>query len=323
MRRKTSLASGVDVAKKKAAYDAACKRLLSEKIILAWILKSCTTEFRDLDVNTIAKQCIEGKPYVSKVPVGPDETAPAIQGMNTAHTSPTEGNVYFDIYFRAVVPKTGEVIQLIINVEIQGDFHPGYPLPKRGIFYCGRMISSQAGFVFESSEYGKLRKVYSIWICPNPPKRRENSITRYHMAEECVVGSDHEPKENYDLISLVMIHLGAPEGQESDSLLKLPGTLLSSDTSPAAKKQVLEEEFHIPMTKAMDREVSALCNLSDYIEYRGIQKGEQKGMEKGTFIALNNLMKNTGWPFEKAISTLDVPQEQWKIYADMLISTAQ
>jgi len=34
--------------------------------------------------------------------------------------------------------------------------------------------------------YEKIEKVYSIWICMNPPKNRENTITRYRLVEERV-----------------------------------------------------------------------------------------------------------------------------------------
>ena len=36
----------------------------------------------------------------------------------------------------------------------------------------------------ENSHYENIKKVYSIWICMNPPKNRENSITRYYIAEK-------------------------------------------------------------------------------------------------------------------------------------------
>ena len=315
MEQKTSIASGIEVTQDKSDYDAACKRLLSEKIILAWILKTCVTEFRDFDVKEIAEKYIEGEPFVSTVPVAPDETAPVIEGLNTALTSPTEGSVFFDIYFKAIVPGTKEVVQLIINVEAQGKFNPGYPLPKRGIFYCGRMISSQAGFVFTNSEYDKLRKVYSIWICTKPPKGRENTITRYRMCEENIIGKDHEPIENYDLISLVMIHLGNKEEKGNEGLLRLLSILLSSETTVDEKKQVLEDEFQIPMTQSMDKEVSLLCNLSQDIEDRGIQKG----YEEGVLTSLKLLIKNTGWSPEKAMTTLEIPQSQRDTYSKLVV----
>ena len=322
MEKKTSLVSGIEVTQENAAYDAACKRLLSEKIILAWILKNCVEEFQDLDVETIAEQCIEGEPRVSEVPVPPDETGAILRGMNTALTSPTEGDAYFDIYFNAIVPGTREVVQLIINVEVQADFYPGYPLLKRGIYYCGRMISAQGGTVIRNSEYGRLRKVYSIWICTNPPKKRENTINRYRMCEENMAGAFHEPERNYDLLSLVMICLGSEGAGNYDGILKLLGTLLASDATADEKKRVLEDEFQIPMTQEIDREVSQVGNLWKGVEERGVQKGLQQGIqqgyENGQMVFLRSLMRNTGWPFEKAMSTLDIPKEQWKSYSEQL-----
>ena len=68
-----------------------------------------------------------------------------------------------------------DVIRLIINVEAQTAFNPGYPLTKRAIYYCSRMISAQHGPIFTKSEYGKIRKVYSIWICTQPSDGFENT----------------------------------------------------------------------------------------------------------------------------------------------------
>ena len=102
----------------KARYDAACKRLLSNKSILAWILKYCTEEFARLDVNTIAEQYIEGTPQLGEVPVFPDScAAPQISGMSAEEYSLQEGKVSFDIRFHALAPANGELIKLIVNVE--------------------------------------------------------------------------------------------------------------------------------------------------------------------------------------------------------------
>lgn len=48
-------------------YDAACKRVLSEKAILARIVKSCLEEYRDCDPNETAQRYIEGQPQVSSL----------------------------------------------------------------------------------------------------------------------------------------------------------------------------------------------------------------------------------------------------------------
>ena len=109
-----------------------------------------------------------------------------------------EGTVTYDIRFCAEAPGTENRIQLIINIEAQNDFYPGYPIIKRGIYYCSRMISSQYGTEFTSSHYENIKKVYSIWICMNPPQYRENTITEYYIAEKNLVGNVKEKIENYD-----------------------------------------------------------------------------------------------------------------------------
>ena len=49
-----------DLKQKKIKYDTVCKRVLSQKPILAKILKSCVSEYKDYDMKFIEEQCIEG-----------------------------------------------------------------------------------------------------------------------------------------------------------------------------------------------------------------------------------------------------------------------
>ena len=279
MNSDTTIVKNIRVADEKASYDAACKRLLSEKIILAWIMKNCLEEYRDCDVEEIAEKYIEGTPQVGEVAVAPDESnrVSMIQGAGNEDTSLTEGTVTYDIRFLATAPVSGELIRLIINLEAQNDFYPGYPLIKRGIYYCSRMISAQYGTEFTNSHYENIKKVYSIWICMNPPKSRENSITRYYITEENLVGSVKEQKADYDLVAVVMICLGK-EADSGTDLLKLLNVLLSTETGSQDKCQILEEDFHIRMTQTLESEVSLMCNLSKGVEEKGIEKGRQEGI---------------------------------------------
>ncbi len=278
MNTDTTIAKNIRVADEKASYDAACKRLLSEKIILAWIMKNCLEEYRDCNVDEIAEKYIEGTPQVGEAAVAPDESnrISMIQGAGNEDISMTEGTVTYDIRFLATAPVSGELIRLIINVEAQNDFYPGYPLIKRGIYYCSRMISAQYGTEFTNSHYENIKKVYSIWICMNPPKNRENSITRYYISEENLVGSVKERKADYDLMAAVMICLGKA-GDSGTDLLKLLNVLLSTETGSQDKCQILEEDFQIRMTLALESEVSLMCNLSKGVEEKGIEKGRQEG----------------------------------------------
>ena len=53
----------------KKAYDEACKRVLSERGIMAHILKACTEEFKDCDLQDIAQRYIQGEPSISRIAV--------------------------------------------------------------------------------------------------------------------------------------------------------------------------------------------------------------------------------------------------------------
>ena len=91
----------------------------------------------------------------------------------------------------------------------------------------------------------------------NPPKNRENSITRYYIMEENLVGCVKERKEDYDLMAAVMICLGKEDS--AIDLLKLLHVLFSNETGSEDKCQILKEDFHIKMTQALESEVSLMC----------------------------------------------------------------
>lgn len=319
----TPIAEDIRVTDQNAQYDAACKRLLSEKIILAWIMKSCLDEYRDCDVKEIAEKYIEGTPQVSEVAVMPGETnATKVRGIRNEDTVLGEGQITYDIRFVALAPATNEMIQLIINVEAQGKFNTGYPIVKRAIFHCSRMISSQYGTEFTHSEYQKIKKVYSIFICMAPPQKRQNSITRYRLTEENLIGNVKEAGKNYDLLSVVMLCLGGPDGENYDGVLKLLDVLLSPEAGVTEKRQILQDDFDIPMTETLEAEVQTMCNLSQDVEEKGRIKGHAEGRAEGRaegiLASIHNLMANTGWPLEKAMEILGLPETDRPKYADLL-----
>ncbi len=310
----TTIAQGLRITDDSAGYDAACKRLLSEKPILARIMKACLEEYKDCDVNEIAEKYIEGQPQVSVIPVLPDEGGTIISGMDTEDKSVREGTVTYDIRFRAIVPGTRERVSIIINVEAQNDFYPGYHLVTRGIYYCCRMISSQHGREFTDSHYEKIKKVYSIWICMNPPKSRKNTITRYRLVEEHLVGEATEPVKNYDLLSIIIICLGGPDGENYDGVLRMLDVLLGSGTSEAEKRKILQDDYDIPMTREIEREVSVMCNLSKGV----MEKSHAEGMTDGILASIKNFVKNMGVSIEQAMSVLEVPEAERQKYMDLL-----
>ena len=316
------LAKNITAAGEKAAYDAACKRLLANKVILAWIMKSCMEEYKAHSIKEIAERYIEGIPQIAEAAVNPDEDgyegSEQIRGAKNEDSTIQEGTITYDIRFLAIVPGTGETIRLMINVEAQNDFYPGYPIIKRALYYCSRMISSQYGSEFTETHYENIRKVYSIWICSNPPKRRENTITRYSIQEENLIGQVSERKENYDLLTVVMICLGHADDDNYTGVLKLLGVLLSSEKEAEEKKKILQDDFDIAMTKTLESEVSVMCNLSKGVEERGIAIGLERGTEITTLNAIRNLMETLKMTAEQAMEVLKVPEAEKVKYVGML-----
>ena len=88
----------------------------------------------------------------------------------------------------------------------------------------------------------------------------------------------------------------------------------------------LKDKYAIPMTREFETEVSEMCNLSEGVERRGIEKGIAQGMEKGVMQGrtegvtemLRNLIHNTGWTIEKAMETLGIPSSERISYEKLL-----
>ena len=187
-----SLSKAIDAAGPEARYDECIKRILSELSILERLLKGCADEFKDVPVRRIEKERIVGKPQISMIAVdqddlNADETPGAggrIEGMNAEDSSIKEGKIFYDIRFAAVAPGTKEPIPLIINIEARNKSKDTRLLLKRAIYYVSRMISTQKNTVFTGGDYKKIRKVYSIWILTNAPKKEANTITKYQTTEK-------------------------------------------------------------------------------------------------------------------------------------------
>ena len=288
----------------RALYDEAAKRLLSQKIVLAYILRECLPEYQDYTPEEIAEQFIEGDPQVGETAVHADEEISEcekperILGLNTEDITVTEGMVRYDIRFKALLPKDPERFYLILNIEAQNEQQTWYPLLKRAVYYGSRLISSQYGTVFSGMDYGAVKKVYSIWICTKSAKKYRNSMNRYEMVEECLVGESKSDPENYRLMNLILLHVGEYDEGTHEGVLGFLEVLLSGKLQAEEKRQILQERYHIAMTKKMSEEVTQMCNLSWGIYQDGVEDGVEQGIEqKGKEVAL--ALYQDGMPLEK------------------------
>ena len=261
----------------KAKYDQAMLNVLSDKQVLAWILKRFVNEYEHLPLEEIETNYIEPETIlVSKAGVSRDSSG--IKGLSEKDSTQTEGTVYYDIVFQAYYPgNEEEKIGLYINLEAQADYYPGYPLEMRGIYYGARRLTSQLKQINRETNYGCLQKVYSIWLCVgNVPAYESDTVTLYDISKNDIIGSVKRNKDFYDLINVVIIRLN-DEAAPEDNTMKMLQTLFSNQLSKQEKLHALEK-LGMRINDSLEKGVGGSMNLSDYVELKGIEKGRRDGI---------------------------------------------
>ena len=159
--------------------------------------------------------------------------------------------------------------------------------------------------MFVDEHYEKVEKVYSIWICPDPAKKRKNGIFKYHTVEDIIYGESYTKEENYDLMEVVVLNLGDADKSSDLEILDLLNVLFSATTTPEEKKQRLNDEFEIAMTVEFESEVQDMCNLGKALVEQGIEQGvEKKNLSLAKMMikdkeSLDKIEKYTGFSADK------------------------
>lgn len=150
----------------------------------------------------------------------------------------------------------------------------------RAEFYGARMLSFQKEHNFTGEDFNKIRKVFTIWICFNPEEGRDNTLMRYCLKREELIGHYEEPETDYDLLNIVMLNIGREESTERQSILRLLH-IVFGNRKFTEKKQVIENEYEINMSSDVGKDVDSMCNYSDMVYERALECGMERGMERG------------------------------------------
>lgn len=295
MTQMTHLSHTVEKTEYASKYDAAAKKLVSDKQVLARIVKGTAKEFEDYTIEEIIAG-IEKEPEVAVREVYPGKHSEkhskkkgvkkkdpgAIHGMNAESAIPGEGKVTYDIYFY-VMTKEKQPIKIIINIELQRDYYVGYHFGARGVFYGARMLSEQLDKEFSSDNYDDMKKVYSIWICMEAPEKDANTITECSIKQKEIYG-DFQGEEKCDFLSVIIIRLSGKDNSDSNNeLIDMLTVLLSEEIDAETKKRELETKHGMTMTKEVEGGIRSMCNLGEGL----IEKYEKRGEERG----LRNLVE--------------------------------
>ena len=193
--------------------DRTSRKLFMNKEILAPLLQLAVPEYAGytalqvmdmIDADTIRSDQAISDLYI--VPRGEEQV------------ELTEKMVCFDVVTAVGRPGNHKnKVMLYFDIELQNDYrpsNPSYPLISRAVYNAARMLSRQLGTLTQETDYSKLQKVYSIWICNDRiPKKLQNTMTCYALEHRDIIGEDKEPAVNYDLLSVIMVRRGEEPGE--------------------------------------------------------------------------------------------------------------
>ena len=163
----TELGSAVEITGKGKAIDDYCKRVLSNKDVVSYILE---------------KLVLDNKGYCG------------IKESNIVDESIPGARIEYDKLYEVKLPKT----KIFVNIEAQIKENPGYPLMNRAVYYVSRLVAKQKNKSegFMKSRYGEMKEVYSIWIVMDMDVKKEKMIEVHTFPE----------KEDKTLMNIIMVY---------------------------------------------------------------------------------------------------------------------
>ena len=320
----TNVARAVSAAQ--GDYDVHCKRLLSDRQVIARVLAGALDEFASVPAELIQTELIEGEPTLD-VPMGRDDPGrPLLLADEDAVVG--EGLVRFDVRARVRLPGTPEANPddpegveprlMELDVEPQGRVRSGYPLLCRAFYYCARMISQQGSGVVAGSDYGRLRKAVSVWVCLNPLAAKRASVTAFRVGQHDVLGGCEYDRSEYDRLEVVVIGLG-PGSREAGGVVGMLATLLATDIPPEEKLAELHNKYGIMITEEIEAEVRGMGGMGQAIYEDGVRdgvkQGEKNGKAQGSLERLvacvRGAMETFGASAETELAAFGVPRDEW------------
>ncbi|MBQ7564939.1 MAG: hypothetical protein IJT16_13250, partial [Lachnospiraceae bacterium] len=125
------------------------------------------------------------------------------------------------------------------------------------------------------SNYADIEKVIGIWIITEEiPKELQNTATRYYLNKEDYIGITDEPKEDYDLMEIIMIRRGEyPDITEP--LFEYLKSVYDADIA------TIDKYTPVSANPELREEVSTMPGMSQVIFNQGFSQGMSEGMTQG------------------------------------------
>ncbi len=298
--------------------DPLIKMIFSNREVLAWLLVHFINEYKQLTVQEIMTEYLpNAKVDIRKIPVHPGEAPPeSVRTGNVEDKKLAEGTTMFDVVLLLPAPNTpGKSIGVVINIEVQKNDKPGYPIESRMVYYLCRTISMQHGVTFTKSDYGSICKCYSLWFCPELDKGEAPSIDHFFLMGERVFGEGDiaAEKKDYDLLEGYTVRFNDNPAYPVNEEIRYLQLLLTNIAPPLERLEELHEKFGLSKT----REAEDMFNYTEYFLEKVAKKVAQAEEEKEKLETLEQL-ELLHFSDKRIMTILRVNAEQLKLLRDKL-----
>ncbi len=268
----TELASAVEIRGKGKAIDDYCKRVLSNKDVVSFILK---------------KLVLDNKGYCG------------IKESNIVDESIPGARIEYDKLYEVKLPKT----KIFVNIEAQSKENPGYPLINRAVYYVSRLIDRQKNKSegFMKSRYGEMKEVYSIWIVMDMDVKKEEMIEVHTFPE----------KEDKTLMNIIMVY-PLKEDSENEVIRFLHILFVSDMEAAKKKQILEEKyqiKMTRELEEAMDDMCNVIEYYERKSRLEGKEIGIVEGEVNTTLKAIEKIEKNMNLSREEAMDVLEISEE--------------
>lgn len=248
-------------------YDGLAKQVLSNKVVVAYILQELTEEFSSYSIEEI-KAMLESGVTAEKI---------KCSDIEDTHTGMLP--IRFDVNTKIAL---SPLIAVEVDIEPQRKLSPGYNIYKRGIYYICRMISRQldAG---DRIAYDKLHKCYSIWICFQEDMNSHISITKHRFT--CTDFLDEsQPSERFsrrsieqstDLMELIYVYVPKKVTPKSTDLQRMLYAIFRK------RIELIQPALTAEEYQAISKEVLSMGELEREIREEGRIEGREEGRIEG------------------------------------------
>lgn len=152
----------------------------------------------------------------------------------------------------------------------------------------------------------------------------ENTITSYELSPRSLYG-EMKKAPGCDLLRAIMVCVGKTKikcyNDKKDSpagLLNLLKVILDDSMAVSDKIRILETEYSIESTHRIREELDRMCNLSDTIEQRGIEKGIERGEAVKLYELVNRYMKKNNCTVEETCDVMGVLPEEYRMAEELV-----